>query len=834
MAVYAIAIFTSAFLLFQVQPLIGKYLLPWFGGTPAVWTLCLLFFQVLLLGGYAYAYLISRWLKPRSQIVCHLVLVGVALALLPVTPGDHWKPNGNGNPTLRIFEILLANVGVQYFILSATSPLIQHWFNISYPSSRVYRLYALSNTGSLLALLSFPVYFEPGFTRHGLAVIWSWAFVGYAVACCFFSVKVWCAGNQTRIPDRPQKPALANSNRAGTEGAKGFTLRHLLWLLLPGCASMLLLATTNKMCQEVAVIPFLWILPLSLYLLSFIICFDNPRWYVRPLFITLLGVSWAAWLIFLSPTTPIKLQLAVYSAGFFICCMVCHGELYRLKPEPGYLTFFYLMIAAGGALGSSVVAILAPLVFKDYLELQIGIIFSGVLLLLICVEQWRRIKRARSILMTAACLNIVVFSLLIWKEHDSSKQVQKTRNFYGVLSLYDGSRKGSGDQLLFLQHGATVHGTQFSDPVRAKLATLYYGEKSGVGLAMHALEDRDRNIGLIGLGAGTLAAYGKRGDHFYVYEINPEIIHLARSRFSYLSNCPGKVEIEPGDARLSLESSSPRNFDLLVLDAFSGDAIPVHLLTREAFAVYSRHMKTNGIIAVHITNRSLNLEPVIVNVARNLNYNFAVIDQAPPSDQWWIADNTWVLLTHDEEILKLPPIRVAARPAQTDSLDLRLWTDDFASLFGILRPKPPQADTKFEEAEFQAARIQGERGNYSGAADVFRLALKSHPDSFALQNNLAFLLATCPDVRVRNGAEAIVHAERACELTSYKQVIPVTTLAVAYSQAKRYDDAIWMAKKACALASDLNDQEQFRRNEELIESWRESENNLVTPGNQPK
>src|SRR6266487_3606942 len=419
MAGFALTIFLGAFLLFQVQPLIGKYILPWFGGGPGVWTTCMLFFQVLLLGGYAYAHFASRWLKPRPQVVVHLVLVVAALALLPITPDGSGKPRGGQNPTLQILELLTASLGLPYFILSSTGPLMQHWFNRTNPGASPYRLYALSNAGSLLALVSYPFYFETHFTRRTQAALWGWGLAVYAIGCALCGLKFWnaaraeCARGQRtedggrrsasglrpptwdlRPPTSDLRPPTATpdphpSTLNPQPVSEPSTRDRFLWLLLPACASVLLLATTNKLCQDVAVIPFLWVLPLALYLLSFIICFDSPRWFVRfpfalALIAALIGMCWA---LFKGTDASLRMQILVYSAGLFICCMVCHGELYRLKPDLRYLTNFYLMIAAGGALGGLFVALVAPLVFTDYYELHWGLLLCGLLFTAVCLRE---------------------------------------------------------------------------------------------------------------------------------------------------------------------------------------------------------------------------------------------------------------------------------------------------------------------------------------------------------------------------------------------------------------------------------------------------------------
>lgn len=809
---YALAIFSGAFLLFQVQPLIGKYILPWFGGGPGVWTTCMLFFQVLLLAGYAYAHFTSRWLKPRAQAVLHLVLLAAALAFLPITPSDSWKPHGSESPTLHILALLSVSLGLPYFVLSSTGPLMQQWFSRENPGRSPYRLYALSNFGSLLALLSYPFYFETHFTRKAQARFWACGLVVYVVCAALCAIRLLRSaksqavrsvedGSAQKVPDNKAE-AFLSALQFRLE-IQPTPLLYVLWLLLPACASALLLATTNKICQDVAVIPFLWVLPLALYLLTFIICFDSPRWYVRFPFTLFLIAALGAlyWVITKGSDASIYSQVGLYCGGLFICCMVCHGELYRLKPHPDYLTAFYLMIAAGGALGGLFVAVLAPQIFTGYYELQWALIVCGALFVLVGVAQKLEAKDERYwhwlagilpllafggldwyvthlsgkfknvprgifitlhvVLWTALALALLWFlrqkfqgfrfwralavlwlGLGVWAlaigfwidiRDSRSEKIYTSRNFYGVLTVYEHRRDDPEEHHLLLQHGRITHGLQFITPARAKWPTSYYGETSGIGLAVRALsgglegeltytnlqsagygatnysavsnasnsvftslhsfvaEEADAHsqrpirVGLVGLGTATLTAYGRPGDYFRIYEINPQVRTLATTRFRYATSCPGTVEIAMGDARLSMEHDDPQQFDLLALDAFSSDAIPVHLLTKEAFDVYQRHLKTNAIIAVHISNRYLDLEPVVENLAKQFGYKMAIIDYDEDDDEWWLYASTWILLTRDESLFDQSPIRAAARKAKPSSRKVPLWTDDFTSLFQILK-----------------------------------------------------------------------------------------------------------------------------------------------------
>jgi spermidine synthase len=751
---FALAIFTGAFLLFLVQPLIGKYILPWFGGGPGVWTTCLLFFQAMLLAGYTYAHLTSRWLPPRAQVAVHLGLLAVALVLLPITPAEAGKPSGDANPTGQILWLLTVSLGLPYFVLSATGPLLQQWFCRANPGVSPYRLYALSNAGSLLALVSYPFWVETHFTRAAQAGGWSAGLALFALFCGVCARRVWrvSGGNGPRAAARP---APEDSPSPGLGQCS-------LWLLLPACASALLLATTNQMCQDVAVIPFLWVLPLALYLLSFILCFDSPRWYQRGLFTVALIAGCAAlvWVLCAGTDAPIRWQVGIYAAGLLVCCMVCHGELYRLRPGPRQLTSFYLMIAAGGALGGVSVAVVAPLVFSGFYELHWALwlcaaLFLGVwiresvgvpagggrwlawsltviggvgghwllgwlgrefpalsgrwwlgarigwwclLLVLVgvVVVRWRRGKllNARWVAAGWMLVGTLVLGAALWHQAyaERAEVVFRVRNFYGTLSFCEYQKDDPASHYRLLQHGRITHGLQFVSAEASAWRTTYYNEASGVGLAVAALPSGPRRMGLIGLGTGTLAAYGRAGDYLRIYEINPAVRELALSRFTYVSNSAAQVEIVLGDARLSLEREAPQRFDLLALDAFSGDAVPAHLLTREAFAIYERHLATNGVMAVHVSNQYLDLETVVLNAARHGGYQAAVIsfsedyfaEEDGQGGGWWQYASTWVLLTREGTRLDSPEIRRATDAVKTNRVSVPLWTDDFASLYQIL------------------------------------------------------------------------------------------------------------------------------------------------------
>jgi hypothetical protein len=688
MKLFALTIFTEAFLLFQVQPLIAKFILPWFGGGPAVWTTCMLFFQVFLLGGYAYAHASTRYLPVRKQAVLHGMLLLAAPAFLPIVPGAHWKPQSGDEPTWRILLLLMACLGLPYLVLSSTGPLLQAWFSRSHPGMSPYRLYALSNVGSLLALVTYPFVFEPALTRQAQASVWAWSFGAFVLLCGGCVWRVWRQNAESR--NQKAETGLVEDAPRSTLHA---TLDRLLWLLLPLCGSVLLLATTNKLCQDVASVPFLWVLPLSLYLLTFILCFDRSAWYRRTPFTLLLFplLGLVCYALFEESAMALWGLILIYCGNLFVCCMVCHGEACRLKPAPRNLTSFYLLIGAGGALGGVMVGAVAPQVFCSFAELNWGMWLLAALVLLIHTREKTRwtMGSRRWPLWPALLAGVVALAaaLLLQSQRAAHNTVFMSRNFYGVLRVFDLMPDDPVYHAYNLTHGYIKHGIQFVEPVKARMPTTYYSEPTGVGLAMSYYGARtNRQVGVVGLGAGTLAAYGRPGDRFRFYEIDPAVQALARTRFTYLRESEAHVEVVMGDARLSLEGEPPQNFDLLVLDAFNSDAIPVHLLTQEAFAIYLRHLKPDGAIAVNISNMHLDLKPVMRGVADRFHLGIADLEWGEAQSLWWYAPSRWVLLSRNEELLTSAPIVRAASGGQPDSTNVFLWTDDYANLFSLVTP----------------------------------------------------------------------------------------------------------------------------------------------------
>jgi hypothetical protein len=673
--VFAAAIFSSAFLLFLVQPIIAKYILPWFGGSPAVWTTCLMFFQVMLLAGYAYAHLSIRLLRPRMQAFVHIALLLVAVAVLPINPAERWKPPAGAEPTWRIVSLLIVCLGVPYFALSATGPLLQAWISRLRGGVAPYRLYALSNLGSLLALAAYPFAIEPQWTRFQQARSWSWALAGFAVLCAVCATLVWIRSAATE-----ELPTADLADDCRPPGP--FT--WLLWLLLPACASALLLATNNIICREISPVPFLWVLPLALYLVSFIICFDSPRWYLRWVFVPALGLA-ALGLIWVQQSKPsgtsLFRQVAVYCAVLFTCCMVCHGELVRLKPPARSLTAFYLAVAAGGAMGGIFVAVVAPLIFSGYWEFCLGIAACFALVLGTTAMGRGSLLRGwwgRSIwlLQAGGAITLLVFIIGHTFARDKDEfTVARLRDFYGVYSVTQSTDVDWPIRSLY--NGGVLHGRQLLDKDSRRKPVTYYGPKSGLGRAIDQLPtSRPWRIGAVGLGTGTVAAYGREGDSVRFYEIDHNVEDIARQYFSYLGDCPGTVAVVIGDARLSMEAEKiaedSQQFDVLALDAFSGDAIPIHLLTKEAFEVYLYHLDPDGILAVHISNRHLDLYPPVRLLAAEFDLNYYWVSD---DGEGWETRSDWVLLSKRQLDIE----RIEPAP------NLRVWTDEDTSLLPILK-----------------------------------------------------------------------------------------------------------------------------------------------------
>jgi hypothetical protein len=658
---YAATIFLSSFLLFLVQPIIAKQILPWFGGSAGVWTTCLVFFQSVLLAGYAYADWTTR-LGPRRQAALHVALLALSLASLPILASSGWKPQGDEQPILRILLLLTATIGLPYFLLSTTTPLLQAWYWRRFRAAVPYRLFALSNLASLLALLGFPVLFEPAFDLNALGWGWSFLFAGFALLC---AGTAWLSMNgfeaETRAVSREKIPLRT----------------QLQWLALAGMGSVMLLAVTNHVTQNIPSVPFLWVLPLALYLVSFILAFDHPRWYLRPLFIGALVVL-VPLMAYAIPSLDLDYAAPLYLAGLFVACMVCHGELARKKPDPRHLTRFYLMISLGGALGAVLVAIVAPLVLAGYFELGIALIALGAVLILVRNIRWLGI---------AVVVVTAVFVVRGVQDYRDGVRVME-RDFYGVVRTVDFLNPVPYRSMY---HGGIMHGGQLLGDSFRNTPADYFGPGSGYGRVFASLREmqpkKPLQVGIIGLGAGVVASWMKPGDALVFYEISPRVIDIAQREFTFLQDTSAKTEIVIGDGRLSLEREPARGYDVMGIDAFSGDSIPMHLVTREAMAIYLRHLKPDGVIVFQATNRFIDLLPVVKRLAAEFGLEAVNVSDVPEEAEgadYWYSSTDQVIVTRNRKLLDWPRIAKAAEPIP-DRSDLPIFTDAHHNLLRILK-----------------------------------------------------------------------------------------------------------------------------------------------------
>ncbi|CAG1006611.1 hypothetical protein ANAEL_03438 [Anaerolineales bacterium] len=673
MLFFALSIFLSAFLLFQIQPMIGKFILPWFGGTPAMWSTAMLFFQAALTGGYAYAYWLVK--RPRQGRI-HLVLLGMTLALLivlgflwtsPISPSADMRPASMDFPVFHVFLILTVSVGLPYFVLAANSPLMQAWFSRLFPEQSYARLYALSNFGSLLGLLAYPILLEPSLTLNQQGWTWSGGFVLFALVMGALSYRARNEGGIEVHAPTAEKPSPA---------------LRLLWIILSGTASLFLLSVTNQVSQEVAVIPFLWIVPLAIYLVSFILAFSDSRWYDRRIYALLFSLASLAmlWVLTHAGTLNVFIQIGVYNLLFFLAAMICHGELYRLRPHADHLTSFYLMVSLGGAAGGIFVNLIAPFIFSGYWEFYLAWLTVMIVLATMLLPRFQTKVNFQSFTVSVSFLVCVLLLSIYLNKSENALFVE--RNFYGVIRVRSG-REGENSMI----HGMTVHGIQYLDD-RAH-PTTYYVTDSGVGLLLlnHPQRGQGMRIGVLGLGAGTLATYALDGDAYRYYEINPVVVRLAEGEggfFTFLQDSKADTTVVLGDARISLEREQPQDFDVLVLDTFSSDSIPTHLVTKEAFALYLKHLRPDGIIAAHISNRHLDLRPVLWQLAREFGLDIVQVNRPASSGRDGFPSE-WILLTRNSKLLEIPAIKSHAISFDDYSTSIKLWTDDYSNLFQILK-----------------------------------------------------------------------------------------------------------------------------------------------------
>jgi hypothetical protein len=649
-----------------VQPIIAKQILPWFGGSAGLWTTCLVFFQSVLLAGYAYADWTMR-LGVRRQALLHMLLLALSLAFLPILASSGWKPQGDEQPILRILLLLTATIGLPYFLLSTTTPLLQAWYWSRFKAAVPYRLFALSNLASLLALLGFPLVLEPLFDLRQLGWGWSALYAGLVVLAGSTAAM---SRNGTPPHDAEQAAAVAPTRAA-----------QLWWLALSTMGSVMLLAVTNHITQNIASVPFLWVVPLALYLLTFILAFDHPRWYLRWLFLGLLAGLLPA-MAYYVPSLDLKLAAPLYLAGLFVSCMFCHGELAGLRPDPRFLTRYYLMISLGGALGAALVAIAAPLLLPGYFELSIALVLLAVLFA-------ARLRGA--VLLLGAAAVVGATAVLVYRgavDYLTNVRVME-RDFYGVVRTADSL---SPVPYRAMYHGGIMHGGQLLGDSFRGVPADYFNPNSGYGRTFSALRElspgKPLEVGIIGLGAGVVAAWMRPGDALTFYEISPRVVDVARSEFTFLSDTPARTSIVMGDGRLSLEREPPRGYDLLGIDAFSGDSIPMHLVTREAMAIYVKHVKPGGVIVFQATNRFIDLLPVVKRLAAEFGFEAVNVSDEPAGAEdgfeYWYSSTDQIIVTRNRAVLEAARIAEAAEPIE-DRKDLPTFTDSHHNLLRILK-----------------------------------------------------------------------------------------------------------------------------------------------------
>lgn len=689
MPIFAWTIFLSAFLLFMVQPIIAKQILPWFGGAPAVWNSCMIFFQTLLLAGYAYSEWSTRKLSPRQQAFLHSTLLIVSLAFLPIVASTEWKPVTGSDPVWRILLLLSATIGLPYFLLASTGPLIQSCFVRCQGGDGVYRLFALSNFGSLLALLAFPLAIESLLNTYSQALAWSLVYGVFVVLC----------GASVMLAASPQavhrvSPKVDESSARPSLGVQA------LWLTLSALGTVMLMSVTNHITQNIASIPLLWLAPLTLYLCSFIVSFEGryQRWqFLWPLLLVLPAMAWG--LQAENGVLSIEIAIPLYCAGLFVACTFFHGELAAKKPAPEHLARFYLMVSLGGALGGIFVGVVAPRVFSAYYELPIALMAGGLVTVFLLYQSVKKpdVTSAetsttgitpslhRSVVVIAALYATVTTGWYLYQyetEYLGGRTLRMERNFFGALRVQD--NKAGGERVRNFVHGVILHGQQSLNPEHRHNPTTYFTQTSGIGRTLTGLADKTPlRVGVLGLGAGTLATYSRQGDVMRFYEINPQVVKVARENFTFLPDSAGTIDVVLGDGRLMLEREAPQQYDLLIADAFSSDAIPIHLITLEAMDIYLKHLKPDGVMAFNVTNRYLDLKSVLTLLAQERGLTaLSIYDDGASSPLAY--SSSWIVLAKNPEVLKKISLEGEAEKIDIPK-GLKVWTDNFSNVFKVLK-----------------------------------------------------------------------------------------------------------------------------------------------------
>jgi hypothetical protein len=705
---HRLTVLLGAFLLMQVQPLIARYLLLWFGGTYSVWTASMLFFQVALLLGYGLAHLGAVRAAVRWQARGFLAGVGVALAVLawqvmdwggPMLPPLGWQPRNADAPTPQVLSLLAVAVGAPFVLLAMVSTTIQAWSARLWQKRSPYPLYAYSNLGSLLGLLTYPFFVEPLLGLRAQAAVWTGGFLLFASVASMAAVRVARAA-----------PAPMSYEERDAKSAAPMLWLRLLWVWLAATGAILLLATTNQLTQEIGSISLLWVAPLAVYLASFIVAFSG-RGYRRGVWLALAPLAaGAVFSLGWRDVTRIGVgeQVVLSLFALLVGCMLCHGELHRLRPAPRYLSGFYLLLALGGAVGGLAVGIVAPRVFDSIKEFHFGaVLCAGAVLAALAVGKDAPLRGPRRSLgwsVAVLVLAVVAGGAGLVEARQGEQVLARSRGFYGTLAVRkigesDAARTGASFPIHALYHGATRHGYQARHPQHGRIPTSYYSTKSGLAAALQFHPKRERGrvnatpfrAGVIGLGIGTIATYGRTGETYRFYEISDEVVKLAQGAggyFDYLATSPAKIEVVRGDARLSLRqeleaAGQGQQFDVLVLDAFNGDALPLHLLTQEAFALYLAHLDPQGVLAIHASSRYFALEPVIARHMEALDLAGLRYMQTQVSDN--DDPSEWLVLSRSRPVIAQIGQRAPSQAFSGEQRLVPVWTDDRSNVLQVVK-----------------------------------------------------------------------------------------------------------------------------------------------------
>jgi hypothetical protein len=754
MLLFTLSLFGSAALLFWIEPMFAKMILPNLGGAPAVWNVCLAFYQLVLLAGYIYAHVTTRWLGVRRQVIFHIALLLLVLIALPIRGSDRWIPPIAGNPTLWLLLLLFGSVGLPFFVISTTAPLLQKWFAMTgHPAAKdPYFLYSASNLGSMVALLGYPFLVEPHLSLAEQSK--SWAFC-YVFLAGLLSTCAWVVWRSSRSGMAPlPSGAISQTESPPSAWEKAGRLRmaqRMRWVLLAFVPSSLLLGVTSYISTDISAVPLLWIIPLAIYLITFILVFA-PRpllphramlqaqlYFLLPLTILFF------WGLKAMPPSFIPLHLL----AFFATAMVCHGELAKTRPSTIYLTEFYLWLSVGGVLGGLFNALVAPMLFntlaeyplmialscllrpspnpkgkepkKIWLDLALPLVLTVILAGLVFfiskpgLGHVLRLDNSGSwlgltfILIIACSLGLILYvfsarpirfglsiggailASFLWAS-GQNQTLYSERNFFGILEVVH----NTADGYHLLHHGTTIHGAQSLNPARRREPLTYFHPSGPAGQVFEVFSNKpaQNRVGVIGLGAGSLACYAEPKQEWTFYEIDPAVVRIARDPryFTFLTDCPAKVDVVLGDGRLSLAQASDHHFDLIVLDVFSSDAIPVHFLTREAVHLYLTKLSQGGILLFHISNKYLNLKPVLGDLAAKAGLTCLVRENrisSPAEENARIMGSIWVVMGRQTKDLgglsedrRWKPL--LARPGA------KVWSDDFSNIFSVFKWSPSQ------------------------------------------------------------------------------------------------------------------------------------------------